>query len=196
MESIRFYQSRGYGMINDLLRENYVNENIFSESNMRSEPNLRHILNIDSVISRSGSRLNDYEFVYRGMSKCNNFENGDTFAERAYMSTSTDLDTSIRFSGEGGCVIKIITSVKSITSPLKAFYIKGSENEVLIERGSELFDFHLEGLIKGSDIKLYTAYIRKWAQPTEKQILEMEKAYTAARRDLPLDDYIMSDDSE
>lgn len=102
----------------------------------------RYVKDIDEKINNCGQSFENTTLVYRGMKETDLFKNktpSESIIIKNYISTSSDIDVAIKFSGENCCIYRIYTdpSVKFIKFSEYSNTID-EENEILLQRNLKM----------------------------------------------------------
>ena len=172
MDSLKYYQSDGYGKINGLIRDPDFNESLLTTD--IDHEIIRHINNIDTQLKN-----NDLpNLYYRGISgtfipQSIKLSSG-IITNTAYTSTTDDKKIAQIYAENGCCIL-----VFKIPSNLKTYqytYDGYSEKEVLIERNTQF------QIVKEIQKNLYMAELQKYTPPVKTQDLDLEKMLEQARQ--------------
>lgn len=192
-QSLLNYKGIKYGEINNLLRNGSIpSEKSKMTPAMLKDPTIRDILNIDSVMKNDNSMKN--KLLYRGVHGLT-IQNEGVLVNKAYSSSSTDIDVSMDFI-EGNCCIIAFEIPSEIT--FFPFNILGRDNEseYLINRNTQFVEFRHTNTYKG--VRVYSCILKLYAVPIiTKSDLEkraqVEEALRAATIKMIQDD---DDDSD
>jgi hypothetical protein len=145
-DSLKFYKGEGYGEINDYLHGRQKPQ----------ENTLKHISNIDSVLSNEPHLRQVY---YRGIRGTIRIKN-KSIINTGYSSVSKEFDIAQReFAGKDGCCVLAFTIPHSIK--YYEYQSDTNEGELLIER-------NIKFIITGRDVNnpdILKAYIEKYTHP-------------------------------
>jgi len=174
INSLKYYQGLGYGIINSLIRDADFKESLLTTH--KNDEIIQHINNIDSQL-----KYNHYENLYfRGIS--GSFipqsiqSSSSIIINTAFTSTTSNEHTAQSFvDGEGCCIL-----VFKIPSSLKTYqysYSGYSEDEVLIERNTQF------KIVSKGKKNYYFAELHKYTPPVKtKPDLSFEKMIEEERK--------------
>jgi hypothetical protein len=146
MKSLTYYKGTGYGQINKVLRENDI-PLVINSKMAEQDSTLEHISNIDKLLNQSGFK----GILYRAIQ-------GNTIIEKAYSSTTPDLDVARQFTDYDKCCV---VSFK-LPNDIKYHYFEHKiEPELLLQRSLQYYNITEHPHIR----HLYTANVRKYEPP-------------------------------
>ena len=189
--SIKFYQGKGYGEINDFLRQ-VMDERTIEDN--PSDPIVKHIKNIDKEMKNNNLKN---VIVYRGinMSLLLNLKNmgSNVLVNKGYTSSSLDIEKSKMFTDEN-CILRFI-----IPNNLKTYiyeYKKNisenlNEKEILIQRNTQFVINNMEDI---KENKIYDAVLSNYIPPKSIQNLNnLEKLKNEMMQKMLEEDFYDSD---
>jgi len=189
--SIKFYQGKGYGEINDFLRQVMDERTI---ENNPSDPIVKHIKNIDKVMKNNNLKN---VIVYRGinMSLLLNLKNmgSNVLVNKGYTSSSLDIEKSKMFTDEN-CILRFIIP-NNLKTHIYEYKKNISENlnekEILIQRNTQFVINNMEDI---KENKIYDAVLSNYIPPKSIQNLNnLEKLKNEMMQKMLEEDFSDSD---
>lgn len=189
--SIKFYQGKGYGEINDFLRQVMDERTI---ENNPSDPIVKHIKNIDKAMKNNNLKN---VIVYRGinMSLLVNLKNmgSNVLVNKGYTSSSLDIEKSKMFTDEN-CILRFIIP-NNLKTHIYEYKKNISENlnekEILIQRNTQFVINNMEDI---KENKIYDAVLSNYIPPKSIQNLNnLEKLKNEMMQKMLEEDFYDSD---
>ena len=191
-QSLAKYQGSGYGKINRTLRQNNVTDDIISK--YREDKIIYHIKNIDEAIKSAGNPGRKIQ-LFRGVDIP--FHTMDTFIEKGFSSCTTDIDTAVKFTKNGCCILTFFTE-PSIDGYAFTYAGGHTESEILLKRNIEYFNIRQIDNTHNNGVRLFFCSIRNYKPPTQTQQAKSEKEMAEMRKKLmeEMDDEDFTMDSD